>query len=73
MWIPNPYTEYSPSSASPVVEKIPVVDKTLPPDNVYLAKAPRQENGTQEKTPFCGTLFHNLSHSVLTAQSCCKC
>ena len=25
---------------SPVVEKLPVVDKTLPPDHFYLAKAP---------------------------------
>ena len=25
---------------SPIVEKLPVVDKTLPPDNFYLAKAP---------------------------------
>ena len=33
----------------------------------HLAKRPSdvKQNGTQEKTPFSGTVFHTLSHDVL--------
>ena len=33
----------------------------------HLAKRPSdlKQNGTQEKTPFSGTVFHTLSHGVL--------
>ena len=33
----------------------------------HLAKRPSglNQNGTQEKTPFLGTIFHTLSHGVL--------
>ena len=36
--------------------------------STHLAKNPShlKQNGTQEKTPFSGTVFHTLSHGVLS-------
>ena len=36
-------------------------------DEPHLSKRPSdlKLSGTQEKTPFSGTIFHTLSHSVL--------
>ena len=36
-------------------------------DVAHLAKRPSdlKQNGTQEKIPFSGTVFHTLSHNVL--------
>ena len=36
-------------------------------DGPHLAKLPSdvKQNGTQEKTPFSGTVFHTLSHDVV--------